>query len=277
MMRIRLPSGTLRHSLKASLALATARSTSSAVQKGTRATTSWVAGLTTSRHSWLWDWTGWPSMNMGISRTDMECSSFLFADAGGPPCCCSSRPSRHPAPAGTAPALDFVCIKTRKMMKTSLSRGRMAPQQALGHIVCALMHNQTYPGIPHAARLAGHPDLPRGGPQPAAHRRRPAPGAGPLHPVAAHPTLRAEAQRPALRAQHPWLPPHRGGAAAARPRRGDGPPRLRGRREPHRQEPPDQRPDPPGGDRGPGTWMIAPLLSAFCERHPGVTLDLLAL
>lgn len=32
-----------------------------------------------------------------------------------------------------------------------------------------------------------------------------------------------------------------------------------------------------GVTEGLGTWVIAPLLSAFCERHPGVTLDLLAL
>lgn len=32
-----------------------------------------------------------------------------------------------------------------------------------------------------------------------------------------------------------------------------------------------------GVTEGFSTWVIAPLLSAFCERHPGVTLDLLAL
>ncbi len=32
-----------------------------------------------------------------------------------------------------------------------------------------------------------------------------------------------------------------------------------------------------GVTEGFGTWVIAPLLTAFCERHPGVTLDLLAL
>ncbi len=32
-----------------------------------------------------------------------------------------------------------------------------------------------------------------------------------------------------------------------------------------------------GVTEGFGTWVIAPLLSAFCSRHPGVTLDLLAL
>ncbi|MEQ5803015.1 LysR family transcriptional regulator [Halomonas sp. H10-9-1] len=32
-----------------------------------------------------------------------------------------------------------------------------------------------------------------------------------------------------------------------------------------------------GVTEGLGTWVIAPLLSAFCERHPGVTLELLAL
>ncbi|MDX5434627.1 MAG: LysR family transcriptional regulator [Halomonas sp.] len=32
-----------------------------------------------------------------------------------------------------------------------------------------------------------------------------------------------------------------------------------------------------GVTEGFGTWVIAPLLSVFCERHPGITLDLLAL
>ncbi|MBN8411659.1 MULTISPECIES: LysR family transcriptional regulator [Halomonas] len=32
-----------------------------------------------------------------------------------------------------------------------------------------------------------------------------------------------------------------------------------------------------GVTEGFGTWVIAPLLSAFCRRHPGLTLDLLAL
>ncbi|MDL4863048.1 LysR family transcriptional regulator [Halomonas elongata] len=32
-----------------------------------------------------------------------------------------------------------------------------------------------------------------------------------------------------------------------------------------------------GVTEGFGTWVIAPLLAAFCDRHPGVTLDLLAL
>ncbi|MBA2779032.1 LysR family transcriptional regulator [Billgrantia kenyensis] len=32
-----------------------------------------------------------------------------------------------------------------------------------------------------------------------------------------------------------------------------------------------------GVTEGFGTWVIAPLLSAFCARHPGITLDLLAL
>lgn len=32
-----------------------------------------------------------------------------------------------------------------------------------------------------------------------------------------------------------------------------------------------------GVTEGFGTWVIAPLLSAFCQRHPGVTLDLLTL
>ena len=32
-----------------------------------------------------------------------------------------------------------------------------------------------------------------------------------------------------------------------------------------------------GVTEGFGTWVVAPLLSAFCRRHPGLTLDLLAL
>ncbi|MCC5881758.1 MAG: LysR family transcriptional regulator [Halomonas sp.] len=32
-----------------------------------------------------------------------------------------------------------------------------------------------------------------------------------------------------------------------------------------------------GVTEGFGTWVVAPLLAAFCERHPGITLDLLAL
>lgn len=32
-----------------------------------------------------------------------------------------------------------------------------------------------------------------------------------------------------------------------------------------------------GVTEGFGTWVIAPLLAAFCERHPGITVDLLAL
>ena len=31
-----------------------------------------------------------------------------------------------------------------------------------------------------------------------------------------------------------------------------------------------------GVTEGFGTWVVAPLLSAFCRRHPGLTLDLLA-
>ena len=52
MMRMRAPSELLRQVWKAWCALATASSTSSRVAKGTRATTSCVAGLVTSRH-WL--------------------------------------------------------------------------------------------------------------------------------------------------------------------------------------------------------------------------------
>ena len=50
---MRAASGVLRHVLNASLAVATARLTSSGVENGTVATISCVAGLTTSRHSVL--------------------------------------------------------------------------------------------------------------------------------------------------------------------------------------------------------------------------------
>ncbi|MNJ69741.1 hypothetical protein D3C77_661270 [compost metagenome] len=52
--RARAPIGVLRQVLKASLALATAAFISASVAKGTRASTSCVAGLTTSRQ-WLVD------------------------------------------------------------------------------------------------------------------------------------------------------------------------------------------------------------------------------
>ncbi len=60
-MRARAPMGVFFQVLNAALALATARSTSSGVAKGTRARTSWVAGLITSRHSEVVDSTGLPS------------------------------------------------------------------------------------------------------------------------------------------------------------------------------------------------------------------------
>ncbi|MDT4814248.1 hypothetical protein FQZ97_472480 [compost metagenome] len=62
-MRARAPIGVLRQVLKASLALATAAFISSSVAKGTRARTSWVAGLTTSRHWLVRDSTSWPPIS----------------------------------------------------------------------------------------------------------------------------------------------------------------------------------------------------------------------
>jgi len=62
-MRARAPIGVLRQVLKAFWPLATARSISSAVAKGTRARTSWVAGLTTSRQSWVVDSINSPSIS----------------------------------------------------------------------------------------------------------------------------------------------------------------------------------------------------------------------
>jgi hypothetical protein len=54
-MRARAPMGVFFQVLKASLAEATAALISSCVAKGTRASTCCVAGLTTSRHSVVWD------------------------------------------------------------------------------------------------------------------------------------------------------------------------------------------------------------------------------
>src|SRR5690554_2463837 len=65
-MRARAPIGVLRQVLKASLALATAALISSGVAKGTRARTSWVAGLITSRH-----WSVLDSMNSPLMRSLM--------------------------------------------------------------------------------------------------------------------------------------------------------------------------------------------------------------
>ncbi|MNE56555.1 hypothetical protein D3C80_1514700 [compost metagenome] len=63
MMRMRAPIGVLRQVWKARWAAATAASTSSTVANGTRASTSWVAGLTMSRHSVVVDSTHWPSIS----------------------------------------------------------------------------------------------------------------------------------------------------------------------------------------------------------------------
>src|SRR5690606_31295070 len=81
----------LRQVLKASLELATARSTSAGVAKGTRATTSWVAGSMTSRHSLVSDWTSSPPISSGTrgmsliqtSRVDaLKRKSMLDQTAG---------------------------------------------------------------------------------------------------------------------------------------------------------------------------------------------------
>ncbi len=60
MMRARWPMGTLRQVLNASAAAFTASPTSAASHIGTRASTSCVAGLTTSRHCFALDSTKWP-------------------------------------------------------------------------------------------------------------------------------------------------------------------------------------------------------------------------
>ncbi|MCY1440024.1 hypothetical protein D9M71_562810 [compost metagenome] len=61
--RARAPIGVFFQVLKAFLALATAASISAWVAKGTRARTSWVAGLITSRHSLVVDSTSLPSIS----------------------------------------------------------------------------------------------------------------------------------------------------------------------------------------------------------------------
>ncbi|MNZ93811.1 hypothetical protein D3C78_1128990 [compost metagenome] len=61
--RARVPIGVFFQVLKAFLALATAVSISAWVAKGTRARTSWVAGLITSRHSEVVDSTSLPSIS----------------------------------------------------------------------------------------------------------------------------------------------------------------------------------------------------------------------
>src|SRR5690554_2166833 len=62
-MRARAPIGVLRQVLKACLAPATAALISSGVAKGTRANTSWVAGLITSRHCSVFDSMNSPLIN----------------------------------------------------------------------------------------------------------------------------------------------------------------------------------------------------------------------
>ena len=63
MMRRRAPRGVSFHVANAACAAFTARSTSSTVANGTRASTSWVAGLTMSRHSLVFDSTNSPSIS----------------------------------------------------------------------------------------------------------------------------------------------------------------------------------------------------------------------
>src|ERR1700674_4817614 len=62
MIRMRAPTGVRFHFSKAACAERIARSISSAVANGTVASTSCVAGLITSRHSWVLDSTGLPSI-----------------------------------------------------------------------------------------------------------------------------------------------------------------------------------------------------------------------
>ncbi|MOA20654.1 hypothetical protein D3C78_1411090 [compost metagenome] len=79
--RERVPIGVLRQVLKACLALATAAFISSAVAKGTRARTSWVAGLTTSRHWVLRDSTNSPlmrSLTLGMLEEVIFSSAYFL-------------------------------------------------------------------------------------------------------------------------------------------------------------------------------------------------------
>ncbi|MNV88522.1 hypothetical protein D3C71_1827370 [compost metagenome] len=62
-MRARVPIGVFFQVAKAFFALLTARLISSGVAKGTRASTSWVAGLTTLRHWVVRDSSSWPSIS----------------------------------------------------------------------------------------------------------------------------------------------------------------------------------------------------------------------
>ncbi|MOA29958.1 hypothetical protein D3C78_1510060 [compost metagenome] len=77
MMRMRAPIGVSRQVLKARSAAATAASTSSAVANGTRASTCWVAGLTMSRHSVVFDSTHWPSIS------SLTCSTLVWSGDWG--------------------------------------------------------------------------------------------------------------------------------------------------------------------------------------------------
>ncbi len=63
MMRSRAPSGVWRQVAKARCAAPTAALTSAAVASGTRASTCWVAGLTTGRNSVAADSTHSPLIN----------------------------------------------------------------------------------------------------------------------------------------------------------------------------------------------------------------------
>src|SRR5690606_3901469 len=83
--RMRAPCPVLRQVWKASLALDTARSSSSRVANGTRATTCWVAGSITSRHSEVLDSISLPPINSGTVGTAlMGVAPSKRRDAAGP-------------------------------------------------------------------------------------------------------------------------------------------------------------------------------------------------
>src|SRR5688572_1897999 len=81
MMRARCPIGTFLQVLNAAAAAFTALSTSSAPHIGTRASTSWVAGLTTSRHSFAFESTNCPFTSSFTRGTEGD-ATWGFAAIG---------------------------------------------------------------------------------------------------------------------------------------------------------------------------------------------------
>src|ERR1700761_8110876 len=86
-MRARTPIGVRRQVRKASLAAATAAFSSWGVANATRASTSWVAGLMTSRHSVVLESTQSPPMSIltvgaGAGERVGETAGIVFIPAG---------------------------------------------------------------------------------------------------------------------------------------------------------------------------------------------------